>query len=471
MPSERWWWLVAALVAGLLAAGASAWALPARSTYGAKAAVDEPHYLLTAISLAEDGDLDVDDELDAERWRAFHDSRLPQQAEPLPDGRRVSPHDPLQSVLLAGPYAWGGLTGARLAQAALNGLVALALVHLLVRRLEVSAPLAGAAAAMAGVSLPLVVYGHQLYPETAAALAVVVGVDAALGPPRRWRSLGVVLAVIALPWLSVKYVPTAAVLAGLHLWWRWRDGDRRGAGALVAVYALAAATYAWGHLAWYGGLTVYAAGDFFVDNGGQLSVLGTRPNPLGRTPRLVGLLVDRGFGIASWQPAWLALVPALGAALRRRGRADVLLAALVLTAWAGATWVAVTMHGWWAPGRQVVHVLPLAVALVVRWLPQAGRAARVVTAAAAALGVWTSLALLTAARDGALTLVVDFGALTHPWRDLWVRALPDQLARPPGTWPLTSLWAAVALALLVAGWRAARGQPSDQSSAVDRSSG
>ena len=34
-----------------------------RAAYGAQTTADEPQYLLTAISLAEDGDLDVADEL------------------------------------------------------------------------------------------------------------------------------------------------------------------------------------------------------------------------------------------------------------------------------------------------------------------------------------------------------------------------------------------------------------------------
>ena len=39
-------------------------AINARATYGAKISVDEPQYLLTALSIAEDFDLDISDELD-----------------------------------------------------------------------------------------------------------------------------------------------------------------------------------------------------------------------------------------------------------------------------------------------------------------------------------------------------------------------------------------------------------------------
>src|SRR3712207_4368189 len=90
----------------LVVAVVTAAALPGiavRSTYAARAAVDEPQYLLTALSLAEDGDLDLADELAEERWRSFATQAPPVQTAVLPGGRQVSPHDPLLPVLLAIP--------------------------------------------------------------------------------------------------------------------------------------------------------------------------------------------------------------------------------------------------------------------------------------------------------------------------------------------------------------------------------
>src|SRR3712207_9364480 len=78
---------------------------------------DEPQYLLTAISLATDGDLDIADELADGRWRPFHALPLPTQTEPLADGRRLSPHNPLLPLLLAGPVAAGGWVVAKPAMA------------------------------------------------------------------------------------------------------------------------------------------------------------------------------------------------------------------------------------------------------------------------------------------------------------------------------------------------------------------
>ena len=90
---------------------------------------------------------------------------------------------------------------------------------------------------------------------------------------------------------------------------------------------------------------------------GEFTVVGNRPNYLGRSRRLVGLLVDDGFGIASWMIGWLALPFALGAVLRPpRVQEIAVLVIPLVTGWLVATFVALTMHGWWWPGRQLVVV-------------------------------------------------------------------------------------------------------------------
>src|SRR3954471_22475710 len=130
--------LTAVLVAVWL--GVTLWCaagIPVRATYGAQTTADEPQYLLTAISLFEDRDLDIADELAARRWTAFHEAELPEQTRPLPGGRRLSPHDPLLPLLLAVPAGLGGWIGAKLAMAGLAGLLAVVLLWTAVRRLRV----------------------------------------------------------------------------------------------------------------------------------------------------------------------------------------------------------------------------------------------------------------------------------------------------------------------------------------------
>ena len=133
----------ARLVGDLEAVVAAAAGIVVPATHGTRTTADEPQYLLTAISLAEDGDLDIADELADGRWRPFHALPLPEQTEPLADGRRLSPHDPLLPLLLAGPVAAAGWVGAKLAMAAMAGLLAALALWTAVRRLDV--PVATAA--------------------------------------------------------------------------------------------------------------------------------------------------------------------------------------------------------------------------------------------------------------------------------------------------------------------------------------
>ena len=365
-PSPRRLAAVMAAV-GLLAAVAAALGIGVAATDGGDAAVDEPQYLLSALSVWEDGNLDISDELAADRVRSYHDAELPMQTTVRPDGSQVSPHDPLLAVLLAPAVGLGGWVAAKAVLAALAGVLAALLVWLAVRRLAVPLPLAGSVVAVAFASAPLAVYGQQVYPELPAALAVTVAVVALTGRQGRGPTVALLLAVVALPWLSVKYAPMAAVLAAGWLLAQWRAGRRHEAGVALGVLGGAAAVFLVVHRAVYGGWTAYASGDHF-QTAGELGVVGTDPDYAGRGTRVVGLLVDRDFGLVAWQPAWLLVIPALAALPWLLPRRWPVLVTPLVVGWLVASFVALTMHGFWWPGRQVVLVLPLAVLAVAVWL-------------------------------------------------------------------------------------------------------
>ncbi|HSP04590.1 MAG TPA: hypothetical protein VLR27_13855 [Acidimicrobiales bacterium] len=457
-----------------------------RATYGARVTADEPQYLLSAISIVEDGDLDIADELAAERWRDFHDAQLPRQTEPRSDGSELSPHDPLLPVLLApgvavaqlvaGDWQHAELAGARVVLALVAGALAAIVVWTAVAHLGVRRSTAVVTVGAFALAAPLSTYGNQLYPELVAALAVAVGAAALLelaaaAEHRRWGPTAAwVGAVVALPWLGVKYAAVAAAIAVLGLLF---DRRRR----IVALVGLVAAGIAYlvVHQRVYGGWTVYAAGDHFVD--GELTVVGNDPDHLGRTVRLAGLLVDRHFGLLVWAPAYLLAVPAVGALLRRRDRIAAVLLLPLAAGWATATWVALTMHGWWWPGRQVVVVLPLAVLAVAAFVDGERRAgsrwmwlALLVTGA---LGIATWVWLAVEATFGHLRLIVDFDRTTNPWVRAARLVLPDLREGGAMTDLVLSTWTVVLLALAVWGWRrggsGTRGAP--QASASQPGSG
>ncbi|HLM64782.1 MAG TPA: hypothetical protein VK306_10830 [Acidimicrobiales bacterium] len=465
---------IACALVGVAVAAWAAIAIPARATYRERTTADEPQYLLSALSLAEDGDLWIDDEIAGRRFRPFHDEALPTQTEPLANGRSVSPHDPLLPVVLAVPMGIGGWVGAKAALAALGGALAALLTWVAHRRLGVPLGVAAGTTLTFGAAAPLSAYATQVYPELPAALAVAAALavllqtppaaptaagSATAGPPPAAAPTGagsaaagllplpwgrgavavLVVAVAALPWLGIKYAPVAAVLAALGVARLVRAGRVRTALGVAAALAAIGAAYLVVHRLVYGGWTVYAAGDHFT--GGELTVAGEHPDRVGRTRRLAGLLLDEGFGLVVWMPGFLLAVPALAALARRSWRTAVVLVAPLAAGWATATWVALTMHGWWWPGRQVVVVVPCLVLAVAWW---AGRVAAVRPAVVVAgvVGAGTWLWLVVEVLAGRVTLIGDFERTANPVVRLLRLALPDY--RHPGVadWVLQGLWLA-----------------------------
>jgi hypothetical protein len=503
--SRRFRLSLAMLAVGLLVAVGCAAGIAVPATHETQTTADEPQYLLTAISLATDRDLDIADELAGGRWRPFHALPLPGQTEPLAGGRRLSPHDPLLPLLLAVPVAVGGWVGAKLAMAAMAGLLAALLLWTAVCRLGVPVPTATLATAVFACSPPLAIYGSQLYPELPAALATLAGVAALIPPlqapgaapggPDNLAGVAALIppppapgaapggpdnlaavaapvprvqtpsgapggpggqvsaptpeglsgratliagaAVVALPWLAVKYVPVAATLAVVAGWRLVRAGQRRRVLGLAAALAAAGIVFLVLHRWWYGGWTPYQAGSHFT--GGELTAVGADPDYLGRSRRLLGLLVDRSFGLAAWQPAWLLAVPAVAVLLGRRPPGWAALAAPLAAGWLVASFLALTMHGWWSPGRQVVVVLPLA-ALTVAWWAGPERRRRLVLAATGGIGLLAYGWLVAEGAAGRVTWAVDFADTTNPLYRAWRLVLPDYLAMTWWTWPLHAAW-------------------------------
>jgi hypothetical protein len=458
-PVTAWATATAAALAAMVAFVASAAGIGVPASHVAHVAVDETQYVLTALSLWEDGDLDIADELAVGRWRDFADRPPAVQTEVLAGGRQVSPHDPLLPVLLAVPVGVGGWVGAKVALALVAAATAALTVWVAVRRFAVPVPLAGAGTALLAATAPLSVYGQQIYPELPAALAALAGVAAltasAMAPASTlWRrDLVLVAAVVALPWFGVKYVPVAAALAAACLVRALRAGRRRAALAITVSLAVAGAGYLLVHRLVWGGWTVYASGDHFRSTG-EFSVVGVTPDYADRTVRLVGLLVDREFGLVGWQPAWLLLVPAAGALLRMR---QWTLLAVVAAGWATATWVALTMHGYWWPGRQVVVVLPVALVGLLAWLARSSP--RLVAAAGVmgAAGLWTYVLVLRAGWGEQLSWVFDFATVQAPAYRLLRPLLPDY--RAAGVPAAHLVWVAVVLGLVYLGWCSAARQP------------
>ena len=198
-------------------------------------------------------------------------------------------------------------------------------------------------------------------------------------------------------------------------------------------------------------------------------MIGTAPNYVGRSRRVLGLLVDRGFGLAAWAPVWLLAPFAFAALLRSRVTGRAWLVLPVLAGWFVATFVALTMHGWWWPGRQVVVILPLVV-IAIAWAVDRFRSLVVPVFVMGALGFATWCYTAFEATTRRRTLVVDFESTSNPWYRAWRVVLPDGRATGLHTDLRTLGWWFVTAAIVVAGWRMAgtRSARWDQRSSLDQ---
>lgn len=431
----------------LVGALVTLWCLPgvfARATTGARTTADEPQYLMTAESLAADRDLDVANQRAAGSYRAYHEVGLPLQEEIASDASRISPHDPLLPVLLAVPIALGGWVGAKAFLALVAGLLAAALLFVAEARLGVRRTLAVPVVLAASLAAPLAIYATQVYPEIVAALVVALTIAVVTAPRPTARHAVVFAALVsALPWLSVKYAPVALALVGVAVARSTAGSAARSRFVLLGLLGMSAIAFAVLHLRWYGGLTPYAVGSHF--DAGQLDVMGN-PDLVGRSVRLVGLFVDRDFGLLVWQPLYAVAVLGLVELVRRRSPAAAILGLPVLAGWLNATFVALTMHGWWFPGRQVVVVLPCLVLATAWWCEQHASArvhaaVRVCAVLGASLAAW--LLVQVAVTD--TRLVTTFAELDHPWWRAARLALPDLRADRPLDTLLLFAWSAAAL--------------------------
>jgi hypothetical protein len=198
---------------------------------------------------------------------------------------------------------------------------------------------------------------------------------------------------------------------------------------------------------------VYAVGDHF--GGGELTVMGQSPDHASRAQRLVGLLVDHDFGLLAWAPAFALAVPAVAALARRRPAGWFALALPLAAGWLNATFAALTMHGWWWPGRQVVVVVPCLILAVAWWLGTVARweAWRRPFLAATTFGVLAWAWLLVEVHQGTSTVVIDFARTTNPLSRAWRLLLPDLRVLTAVDVARLGAWTVVIVVLAVRGWR------------------
>ncbi len=444
---------------------------------------DEPHYLVIAQSLIEDGDIRIENNYRERDYLPYFQADLaPHSLRRGRNGEMYSVHAPGLPAVLVPAFAVGGYPAV---VAFLVGVAAL--VSLLTWRAAFLAAGNASAAwfgwAAAALSTPVLLHSFAVYPETTGALLVMaaavtlIGLDRLRAPREEaaskcsapvvvdpatwhwslWLCLGAALAL--LPWLHTRYAMLSLVF-GLVLGVRLaeRRGSSRRVLAFYAVPALSAALWFRFFKSIYG--TYSPAGPY-----GHYTQTDMAHVPSG----LGGLLFDQQFGLLPNAPAFVLALAGFAALSRRRPRlsAEILVSsvAYAVTVATYAMW----WGGWSAPARFLVPVLPLLAVPAAMWWAEREVRARGDGKAGARLagGVLLALSLMltatvTLAERGSLVFnsrdgVARLFEYLSPVADL-NRALPSFFrGNLRGSFLDAVLWTVVAaLAAAVLSWTAAR---------------
>jgi hypothetical protein len=349
------------------------------TTRRAHATGDEIYYLMAADALVRGEGLDL-----TARWQdlraASYDPGVPVPRAELE--RSTSPsrlragdyplHDLGLPVLIAVPFALGD-RALVVAAIALVMAAAVALGHRLAMALGVPPVQAMAAGLAAGLSVPAITYSGQVFADALAPLPYAVALCALARAAPRWL-FGP--AVAALPLLHVRFWPLALALVAAYA--VLLRPSRRELAATLAPLGIIIVVLSLVDLAIYG-VPLPHAGFllFFVDRPEARLSAFTRPGGEG----LLGLFVDRAFGLLPAAP--IAAVASVGAGCALRHRPSAILAATAVPYLALASFADWT-GGFGPQARFLTVLVPLLVPLLGLAL-----GIRIVVPAAVALGVWT----------------------------------------------------------------------------------
>jgi hypothetical protein len=419
------------VVLTLFFASLAAYFVPRMDTSG-----DEPHYLVMAQSLWREHDLDLRDNYAREDWREFRGGPTePHYAAPRKDGRPFPGHSPGLPFILAPVYAIGGRLACAILLGAMVAAVGAMAFHVAV--LEGLSMTSALVAGLLAAGPPLAAFGLHIYTEAASTLALFAAYALLrFGGGRASPALAAALAC-ALPFLHPRMALGSIAIAFAAFCYRDRTSFRIFAGVTA--------------------LGVVAYGGFWMTVFGVPTALGAYGgvpadaafNPL---QALVGLLVDRAYGVLPYAPAFLALfllrapMGASGDETRRRGVEIAMVLAVLLPA--------LLWRMWWGgqspPARLIAPMTPLLALWVARRFESA--AWPTVRRAIVAAMAWSwALFLFAALQPGRLLFINKRIRPTRLWDALWpggpIDSLLPDMARPEWSdWPIAAAWMAALLA-------------------------
>ncbi|MEQ9363725.1 MAG: hypothetical protein RIF32_05755, partial [Leptospirales bacterium] len=209
---------------------------------------DEPHYMILAQSIGEDGDYDVIDDYASALRETYYPGALDPHTVSTNHGV-ITARYPGLGILLAPVFAglqFDPYVASKVILILCSANLA-AFFFQAIRRVSSSSGFALSAVAASLLSMPFLAYSNQIYPETAGALLlflIVLRIWEA-NVARRASVLTAVL-IVLLPVVNLKF-NAAAFLCGLALLWRYRRQGRALVApvAVLVIGAAGAAAFAW----------------------------------------------------------------------------------------------------------------------------------------------------------------------------------------------------------------------------------
>jgi len=452
-PIERWSVTTITIVIFLATAAAAGLAAQRLTNTTLFPSGDEPHYLVIAQSLWRDGDLKIQNNHQRGDYREYYPGELdPHYLTRGTDREIYSIHPIGLAVLLAPIYALAGYQGAVWALILMGALAAVLAWRWTVATLNAPGAATFAWAAIA-FSAPFMFNTFTIYPEIAAALAVMFALTTTLrtDPTRSgllpWIAVGITIAL--LPWLSTKYAPMSAALLLVVI---FRLVKTRPASllrepkvwAVAAIYAISLASwFTFFYVIWGKPLPMAPYGSM------------VQTTPMNLKSGAPGLLFDQEYGLLAYAPVYILAATGLyqmwrGGGELRRQAIEITVIFLALLGTVGAFGI------WWggtaAPARPIASgllLLMLPIATAFRSAP-AGSARRAAQHLLAWIGVGIAITLaigqdgllINNARDGTSSLL-DFWSPRWP---LWSLAPTFIADRWFLAWLNTAWWLIVAAA-------------------------
>jgi hypothetical protein len=353
---------------------------------------DEPFYVMTAISIIRDGDLDEANNYANRDYDEFYPpDPVPSDWNGWPSFPRTLPPHPATtdldelhtkhgiglSLLIAIPYELAGRAGS-VAVILVCAVLVTVNMYLLARDARAPSHWAALIAGMLALAMPIAPYAALIFPEVPAALLLIYAVRrlAAVDNSRlTWVLTGASIGF--LPWLHQRFVPTVIVLVAVVLWRVWPTRD-------IPLAALALAPIA------AGGFALVGYNYWLYDSPVQSTADHAGFNGLtGTLNATFGLLLDAQWGLLVAAPIYLIAIAGVPSWLRTSSTAR-----LALIALAPYLVVIATYRVWWGewgpPARYLVPVAPFAAGALAAVIGRLSKSGRI-----AVIGVWCVGMLLT----------------------------------------------------------------------------